>query len=341
MIAWHPLRSQPRAGAATKSLRVYFVDVEGGQSTLFVTPEGHSLLIDTGSPGFNDRDAERIAAVVKLAGLQRIDYVLLTHYHSDHTGGVPQLVARVPVGTFIDHGPSREFTTPSTVSSWNAYQQVLATGRYRHIVAHAGDTLPISGMDVTAVTGDGKAISQPLAGAGETNPYCTVSGTPPVDTTENGMSLGVLIHFGKLRILDLGDLTRDREMLLMCPQNKIGRVDILVVSHHGLALSSSPALVDGVHARVAVMDNSEVKGDAPEVNQVLSHAPGLEALWQLHYSSKAGAANNTRPEYIANLQGEDTGYYLELTAKHDGSFSIYNPRTNLETSYGLVPGVQD
>jgi glyoxylase-like metal-dependent hydrolase (beta-lactamase superfamily II) len=120
-----------------KPLQIYFVDVEGGQATLFVTPEGQSLLIDTGWPGNDGRDADRIAATAKLAGISRIDYVLITHFHSDHVGGVPQLVARIPVGAFIDHGDNRETTNGPAVQGWQAYQKVLGTGKSKRITVKA------------------------------------------------------------------------------------------------------------------------------------------------------------------------------------------------------------
>src|SRR5271154_1712818 len=123
-------------------LKVYFVDVEGGQSTLFVTPTGQSLLIDTGWPGNEGRDADRILAVARKAGIAKIDYLLLTHYPTDHVGGVPQLVARIPVGTFIDHGPNRELDHGITEHGYAEYQKVLATGHYKHIVAQPGELLP-------------------------------------------------------------------------------------------------------------------------------------------------------------------------------------------------------
>src|SRR4051812_14492023 len=83
------------AHAAQKPLEIYFVDVEGGQATLFVSPSGQSLLIDTGWGGNAYRDANRILAAAKRAKIKRIDYVLITHYHSDHVGGVPQLAAKI------------------------------------------------------------------------------------------------------------------------------------------------------------------------------------------------------------------------------------------------------
>src|SRR5271165_3227826 len=196
---------------AKKALRIYFVDVEGGQATLFVTPAKQSLLIDTGWPGNDGRDADRIVAAAKSAGISKIDYVLLTHYHIDHTGGVPQLAGRIPIGTFIDHGASIETSGP-TAKIYADYQQVLASGKSRHMVAHPGEVLPITGMKVTVISSDGNAIDQSLPGGGETNQYCNTPETKPHDATENSHSLGVLINFGKLKILDLGDLTWDKEL---------------------------------------------------------------------------------------------------------------------------------
>jgi competence protein ComEC len=115
------------------------VDVEGGQATLFVTPTGESLLIDTGWPGNGGRDAERIVAVARKADVSRIDYVVISHFHADHVGGVPQLVARIPVETFIDHGENREGAQGGPSRVWNAYQEVLASRKYKHIVAKPGD----------------------------------------------------------------------------------------------------------------------------------------------------------------------------------------------------------
>src|SRR5712671_3333567 len=140
---------------AEGKLQIYFVDVEGGQATLFVSPDHHSLLIDTGWPGNDGRDADRIVAAAKLAGISKIDYVLITHFHNDHVGGVPQLVARIPVGAFIDHGDNRETTNGPTVQDWKAYQQVLGTGKFKRITAKPGDLLPIHGMRVSVVSSDG------------------------------------------------------------------------------------------------------------------------------------------------------------------------------------------
>jgi beta-lactamase superfamily II metal-dependent hydrolase len=325
----------PQAWSADKNdLQIYFVDVEGGQATLFVTPDKHSLLIDTGWPGNDGRDADRILAAAKLAGINRIDYVLLTHYHDDHAGGVPQLVDRIPVGTFLDHGENID-TKPGgrTVEVWNAYQKVIATGKYKRVSAHPGDVFPIGSMKTTVVSSDGNAIDHNLPGGGEKNQYCDVVEKKPNDRSENSHSLGVLLTFGKLKILDLGDLTWEKERMFMCPVNRIGKVDILVVSHHGFIPSSSHALVDGIHPRVAIMDNAATKGGNIPVLDTIRNTPGLETLWQLHYSEEGGAEHNTAPEYIANPQGTDQGNYIVVQASRKGSFTVSNSGTKQSKAY--------
>src|SRR6266852_2324146 len=318
---------------AQKGLQIYFIDVEGGQSTLFVTPEGKSLLIDTGWPGNSGRDANRIAAAAKDAGIKKIDFVLITHYHDDHVGGAPQLAAKIPVGTFIDHGENRETNDEGAKRVFRAYQQLLATGKYKHITAKPGEVLPITGMQVRVVTADGELIQRPLPGGGKENSICAKAPKPPVDVTENPRSLGTLITFGKLRILDLGDLTSDKEMELMCPMNKIGVVDIYVASHHGSLPSGSPVLVHAIAPRVAIMDNGAKKGGSPEAWGVIEKSPGLEDLWQLHYSEEGGSEHNAAAPFLANLQGPDAGNYLKVSAVADGSFEVFNSRTHQTKKY--------
>ena len=321
------------APGAQKTLQIYFVDVEGGQATLFVTPEGKSLLIDTGWPDNNGRDADRIVAAAKDAKISKIDFVLITHYHDDHVGGAPQLAAKIPIGTFIDHGENRETNSEGTKRGFAAYQQLLATGKYKHISAKPGEVLAITGMQVRVVTADGDLIERPLPGGGKENASCANAPKPPVDVTENPRSLGTLITFGKLRILDLGDLTSDKEMDLMCPMNKIGVVDIYVVSHHGSPPSGSPVLVHAIAPRVAIMDNGAKKGGSPEPWDVIEKSPGLEDLWQLHYSEEGGDAHNVAAPFLANLQGPDTGNYLKITAAADGGFEVFNSRTRETKKY--------
>ncbi|MEA2263430.1 MAG: competence protein ComEC [Acidobacteriaceae bacterium] len=319
------------AQAASHDLQVYFIDVDGGQSTLFVTPAGRSLLIDTGWAGNNGLDAGRIAAAAKDAGVTKIDYLLLTHYHADHVGGLPELLARMPVGTFIDHGPDSP-TDPSTKKAYPAYQALLANGHYGHITPKPGDALPIPGIKAVVISSNGELLNHTLPGAGQPNAYCKSSETRPEDQTDNARSLGTLFTFGKTRILDLGDLTWDKEMQLMCPANNVGKVDILVVSHHGLFQSSSPALVDAIAPRIAIMNNGAKKGGSSPTFETLAKAPGLETLWQLHFSDEAGS-HNTAAQYIANPTGPDAANYLKLTVSPNGSFKVFNSRTGETKDY--------
>src|SRR3954468_4650672 len=123
LLAW------PAALPAAKNLEVYSIDVEGGQATLMVSPSGESLLVDTGWGGHNKRDAERIAAAAKAAGVKKIDYLVITHYHADHVGGVAQLAEKLPIRNFVDHGASVEKDKASQVL-FNEYAEFRAKGNH-------------------------------------------------------------------------------------------------------------------------------------------------------------------------------------------------------------------
>ncbi len=324
------------------ALRAYFIDVEGGQSTLFVSPSGQSLLVDTGWPGA--RDAGRIVSVAKAAGLSKIDFLLLTHYHGDHAGGVVDLAGMIPVGTFIDHGPIGEQTL-GVPQTYAAYLKVRGEGK--HIVAKPGDKLPIPGLDVEVVSAATQTISKPLRGAGQPNPTCSGFKSKdevadPLLAGENKQSVGIVIALGKFRLADFGDLTWNKEHDLACPNNLVGAIDVYVVSHHGQDISSLPMLVDAMHPRVAVMDNGANKGAAVPTFETLKTSPGLEDLWQLHFATDA-KEHNVPEKFIANqgtggtlvtgVPNEGTVYTIDLTAHPDGSFSVKNTRNGFQKDY--------
>jgi competence protein ComEC len=323
----------PHKENSHKALQIFFVDVEGGQATLFVTPAHQSLLIDTGWPDSDGRDADRIVAAAKKAGVRKIDYVLITHFHADHVGGLPQLIARIPVGTVLDHGDNRESTDAPTVQGWQAYQQLLVEKKFKRMTLKPGDSLPLRGIKTTVLSSDGAVIDHWLPGAGQENASCKGAETYPADQTENLRSLGTLFTFGKLRILDLGDLTRDKEMELVCPNNKIGAVDIFIVSHHGWYQSNSAPFLNAIAPRVAIMDNGAKKGGTPSAWDIIEKSPHLQDLWQLHFSEEGGAVHNVPIDLIANPEGSDAGNYLMLTAWPDGNLEVFNSRTSKTKRY--------
>lgn len=311
-------------------LRVYFIDTEGGQSTLFVSPSGQTMLVDTGNLDPPGRDARRIAAVAQKAGVKRIDYLLITHYHIDHVGGVPVLAQLLPITNFIDHGPEVEKDAKAE-SLVIAYRKVRATGH--HILAQPGERIPITGIDVQVLTSAGREISSPLPGAGAANPVCASVQPRAFDPTENAQSVGTLITYGKFRIIDLGDLTWNKEMQLDCPVNKIGTVDVYLSTHHGLALSNCPAIVDALHPRVAIVNNGATKGGAAEALRTIRNSPGIEDVWQLHYSKNATKAENTAEPYIVNVDQDLPTSWIELDAHPDGSFTVINSRNGKTKTY--------
>jgi len=335
LVALVVLTTPAFAKSDAKTLELYSIDVEGGQSTLIVSPSGQSLLIDTGWPGYNGRDADRIVTAAKAAGINHIDYVLITHYHRDHVGGVPQLAARMKIGTFIDHGPNME-DIPTNVEDFAAYQKVLPG--HGHMVAKPGDHLPIKGMDVQLISAAGSLIQHPLPGAGQPNPACAAEPKYPADTTENARSLGVLITFGKFRFLDLGDLTKDKEIALMCPDNLIGKVDLFMVSHHGMDMSDTTALVAAIDPKAAIMNNGARKGGTPEVWQRVQKVVGPNRFWQLHYSIEGGTIYNVPEKFIANPdEKNDAGHYIKAIAYRNGTFEVVNSRNDAHVTYGAMP----
>jgi len=353
-----------------KTLDVYVIDVEGGNATLFIAPNGESLLIDTGNGGAAAiRDANRILAAVQDAGVTDIDHLITTHYHGDHVGGLGELASRIPIHHFIDHGPNVQPNATIDPFLQTAYPQLY--GKAQHTVAKPGDRISMGGVDVRVVTSAGESIKMPLAGAGTPNPYCAafkphavnpVSGQP-TGNTEDEQSVGSHITFGDFRALHLGDLTWNKEFDLMCPTNRIGTVDLFVVSRHGQPSSNSEVLVHAIRPRVAIMNNGTRKGGQPDAMRILYSAPRLEDLWQIHFSLLSGQEYTVPGLFVANPfddqpanlpiaplalppaaagapppRHDGAAYWIKLSAQPDGSFTVTNSRNGFSKSYGMVTG---
>ena len=345
-------QNQPR-----KTLDVYVIDVEGGNATLFVSPTGESLLMDTGNvPPGAVRDAGRIVAAAKDAGLKQIDHLIITHWHGDHFGGLAELAPQIPIKEFIDHGPNVQPGQAADDFLQKTYPQLIANAK--HTVAKPGDKIRLgAGLDVTVVTSAGEVIKTPLPGGGA-NPYCSQYKAGD-NNAEDPMSVGIFITYGKFRAVHLGDITKNKEFELMCPTNRLGSVDVLLGLHHGQASSNSPVLVHALHPRVAIMNDGTRKGGEPETMQTVHSSPGLEDLWQLHFSLLSGQEYTQPGMFIANTVDDPqpsmpvapmaapqpgpgtppppahngTAYWIKLSAQPDGTFTVTNARNGFSKTY--------
>jgi beta-lactamase superfamily II metal-dependent hydrolase len=334
---------------SAKPLDAYVIDVEGGEATLFVSSFGESLLVDTGWPGLEGRDADRIAAAAKQAGIAQIDYLVVTHFHADHMGGARQLAARLPIRHFIDHGATVDEGEQARVA-FQDYADVRSKGI--HTTARPGDTIPIAGLSVQVIAAGGSVLRRPNGGV--PNPLCEAFKAQGPEITsraadaEDSRSVSLLITYGSFRTIIMGDLTWNREYDLMCPSNRLGTVDVYLVSHHGSDTSGSEALVHALRPRVAIMNNGPRKGGAVQTFEILRTSPGLEDLWQNHYSIPGGEQHNRPAAFIANIeegapatagpQAEapvhmGAAHWIKLTAEADGGFTVTNSRTGFAKRY--------
>jgi competence protein ComEC len=342
---------------AQETLEIYFIDVEGGGATLFVSPSGESLLIDTGNGGQNAaRDAGRIMDAMQDADVADIDHLITTHWHGDHYGAMEELAGKVPVRHFIDHGPSVE-SSAAAADFLNATYPVLYRGA-EHTVVSPGDRIALAGVDITVLASAKRVIDRSLPGGGGPNRYCADFVPQAEDNGENAQSVGILGRFGEFRVLHLGDLTVNTEFELMCPTNPVGTVDLFVVSHHGQPSSNAEVLVHAIESRVAIMNNGTRKGGQPEAMQVLHTAPGLEDLWQLHFSQLSGQEYTVPGLFIANPIDEEQAampiaplanprgagvpprpahngesYWIKVSGNADGSFTVTNSRNGFTKAY--------
>jgi competence protein ComEC len=320
--------------AQARDLEIYWIDTEGGAATLIVTPSGQSMLVDAGNPGPNDRDPKRVFEAAKAAGLSKIDILWTTHFHGDHVGGEPALSKMIPIGKFYDHGDSIEAgNNAQTAKLWNDYR---AISEGKRVIVKPGDKIPLKGMDVTVVSANGEVISKPINGGGP-NEFCKDAQTKDTDKTENGRSAGFLLTYGKFKFLDVGDLTWDREMMLACPENKLGRVTLFQATHHGFVngFSGAPALVWAIQPQVVVVNNGPRKGLEGNAYETISKISGLEGIWQLHRALKNDAAHNTSDDQTVNFEetADCKGQWLKASIAKDGKFTITNSRNNFSKSY--------
>jgi beta-lactamase superfamily II metal-dependent hydrolase len=340
------------------TLDIYLVDVEGGNATLYVTPSGESLLIDTGNGGAAAaRDGDRIMAAVKDAGLSRLDRLITTHYHGDHFGAMENVAGRIPVGEFIDHGPNVQPNPATDAFLEKVYPTLYAKSKHR--VVKPGDRLAMKGLDVRVVASAGQGITSSLPGAGQANPYCAAHKPKDADPSENAQSVGTHFTFGRFKTVHLGDLTWNKEYDLVCPSNRLGTVDLFVVTHHGQPVSNAPALVHAIAPRVAIMNNGTRKGGQPDAMNVLFSSPGLEDLWQIHFSLLSGQEYTVPGLFIANGVDEQPAampiaavaapapgpgaapppahngpaYWIKVAAREDGSFTVTNARNGFSKTY--------
>lgn len=337
------------AAAPDAPLKVTLIDVEGGGATLLVTPEGKSVLLDAGwasGPGARpgdrpapDSSAQRIASAAKRLGVSKIDYLVVTHYHADHVGGVADVLAAMPVGTLVDHGANREPTTTATPGT-PAYEssalvlapryEALAKGRKR-LVIKSGDHLQVGALRIDFVNADAQGMRRSLPGAGGKGVGCP--GEAPASSGENPASIGIVATFGKARVLSLADTTADVELTLVCPVNRLGPIDLLIVSHHGSAQSTTAQLLGSTAPRVALLGNGVRKGGDRKVLELLAAASPRPDLWQQHSATRSPELD-VAPERIANNEGGgDAGYSLDAWLWRDGRMRVVNARTGGAVDY--------
>ncbi len=314
------------------TLDIYWIDVEGGAATLIVTPQGQSVLMDAGWAGFNDRDASRIEHVVKNeAGLTRIDYFLVSHFHADHAGGLAALAGRVDIGTFVDHGEVVE-NTADIRALFNQYVAVAGT---RRRTVKPDERLALNGVELVIVAAHSQFLTTPLAGAAP-NPLCAQFQAQPEDRTENGKSLGFHLRIGRFEFLNLGDLSWNFQQQLACPVNRLGNIDLYQVPHHGTRDDVLPQLMWAMAPAVAVMSNGPTKGAGPVAVEAVLRSPGLEDLWALHRAVNNDSAHNATEMLTGNLGPTNgcEGAWIRARLAADGlSYTLTNSRNGHAKTY--------
>ena len=333
--------------AAAKTFDFYTIDVEGGKSVLILSPSGETMLIDAGWPALSDREASvnSIVRACQTAGVKQIDYLVISHFDIDHLGDVPQLASKIPIRHIFDHGDFQPAPIPAVPDAHDSASREAAEQRFKaydavrrkigHTVLKPGDKLPIKGVDVQVVVAGGKFIHKPVNGGGAPNPLCATTQQAPLieRDVEDNQSVGLLFTFGKFHLLDLADLESHHNRSLVCPNNLLGTVDVYQVNVHGQFKGITPELIGAIHPKVAIMGNGARKGADPATWPILRATPGLEDIWQVHYSAAGTKATNPPDDFSANLVPTDQGNLIKLSAERDGSFTISNSRNGFSKTY--------
>lgn len=307
--------SWPRAawaGAADGKLEIYWIDVEGGAATLIVTPQGESVLVDTGNPG--RRDPQRIFDVAaKTAGLRKIDYLITTHYHRDHFGGAATLASMLPIGVVYDNGEFKggvERPDQDYLSFPSDRRAVIEPGQEIPLKQSPDKSAPPISLRSLAAR---QQFAEAPADAGENTAICQDARAKARDGSDNANSIVLLLSFGEFQFFDGGDLTWNMEQNLVCPKNLVGEVDVYQTTHHGLDASNNPLVIRSLKPKVAVFNNGATKGCEPDVFAALQSEPSVEAVYQLHRNLRPDSQNNVADEYIANLEKECQANFIKLS----------------------------
>lgn len=328
------------AGPSDGRFDLYFIDVEGGASTLLVAPDGVSILIDSGYPGNQNRDLDRILHVVRdVAKLDQIDHAVVSHWHLDHYGNHAALASQIKIRNFWDRGIPDDLQEDKQFHERiTAYKAATQNGSKR---LKAGDefTFPTSGtpLSVKVVTGSREVI----ANSGEPNPFAASNKPDPEDKSDNAASLSTLWTFGDFKFLTCGDLTWNVEAQLVTPNNPIGKIDLFMVTHHGLDVSNNPTLVHAIDPVVTVMCNGPEKGGAERTLKTLAGVKSLKASYQLHRNVKLPESVQAKPSRIANTEPtvNCAGRWIKASVAPDGkSYTVQigedGPKETYQTRTG-------